>query len=195
MYFSCDAGDSKGYGLIKYVSSDAAAQARHLLDGRTVTCPKNPHASYSLDCDWLNSSHITFKSLHSKALFVNCLPPNYRDLGEFRRIFSLLKTPPYCQVGCSTDHFCMWLFCNERSPCYKFAILCLKEQKNSAAPGRRDLFHGQWQFMGLFDIFNIPVWQPLPLLSYFLSNISLSKRQTYCGIHSTRANPRGRNFL
>ena len=91
-------GQSKGYGLIKYVSSDAAAQARHLLDGRTVTCPKNPHLTYSLDCDWLNSSHISFKSLHSKALVVNCLPPNYRDMGEFRKIFSVVKTPPYCQV-------------------------------------------------------------------------------------------------
>ena len=92
-------GESKGYGLIKYVSSDAAAQARHLLDGRTVTCPNNPHAPvYSLDCDWLNSAHITFRSLHSKALLVNSLPPNYRDMGDFRRIFSVVKTPPYCQV-------------------------------------------------------------------------------------------------
>lgn len=29
-------GHSKGYGLIKYVSSDAAAQASHLLEGRIV---------------------------------------------------------------------------------------------------------------------------------------------------------------
>ena len=91
-------GDSKGYGLIKYVSSDAAAQARHLLDGRTVTCPKFPHMSYSLDCDWLNSSHITFKSLHSKVLLINRLPRGYRDLGEFKRVFSIIKKPPYCQV-------------------------------------------------------------------------------------------------
>ena len=95
-------GDSKGYGLIKYVSSDAAAQARHLLDGRTVTCPKYPHMSYSLDCDWLNSSHITFKSLHSKVLLINRLPPGYRDLAEFRRVFSVIKKPPYCQVSFDT---------------------------------------------------------------------------------------------
>ena len=97
-YMQCILGDSKGYGLIKYVSSDAAAQARHLLDGRTVTCLKMPHMSYSLDCDWLNSSHITFKSLHSKALLINRLPPGYREFGEFRRIFSVIKNPPYCQV-------------------------------------------------------------------------------------------------
>ena len=92
-------GESKGYGLIKYVSSDAAAQARHLLDGRTVTSSRYPHMTYGLDCDWLNSAHTSFKSLHSKALYVDHLPPNYRDMGEFRRIFSVFKSPPYCQVG------------------------------------------------------------------------------------------------
>eukprot|EP00095_Tigriopus_kingsejongensis_P002316 snap_masked-scaffold347_size200506-processed-gene-0.11 protein:Tk02316 transcript:snap_masked-scaffold347_size200506-processed-gene-0.11-mRNA-1 annotation:"ribonucleoprotein ptb-binding 1-like isoform x2" len=85
-------GESKGYGLIKYLSSDAAAQARHLLDGRVIN-------SYRMDCDWLNSGHITFKSLHSKALFVDHLPPRYRDLGEFRKIFSVVRNPPYCQIA------------------------------------------------------------------------------------------------
>ena len=92
-------GDSKGYGLIKYVSSDAAAQARHLLDGRTVTCPKFPHMSYSLNCDWLSSSHITFKSLHSKALLVERLPPGYRDLKEFRTICSVVQKPAFSNVS------------------------------------------------------------------------------------------------
>ena len=92
-------GDSKGYGLIKYVSSDAAAQARHLLDGRTVTCPKFPHMSYSLNCDWLSSSHITFKSLHSKALLVERLPPGYRDLKEFRNICSVVQKPAFSNVS------------------------------------------------------------------------------------------------
>ncbi|TRY74489.1 hypothetical protein TCAL_15657 [Tigriopus californicus] len=85
-------GESKGYGLIKYLSSDASAQARHLLDGREIN-------QYRIDCDWLNSGHITFKSLHSKALFVDHLPPGYRDLGEFRKIFSVVKNPPYCQIA------------------------------------------------------------------------------------------------
>jgi hypothetical protein len=77
---------------VKYVSSDAAAQARHLLDGRNLN-------SYILDCDWLNSLHISFKSLHSKALFIDQLPPNYRDLGEFRKVFSVVRNPPYCQIA------------------------------------------------------------------------------------------------
>ena len=94
-------GESKGYGLIKYVSSEAAAQARHLLDGRTVPGgPRdNPHDVYKLDCDWLNSSHISFASLHSKALYVDHLPPNFRDLTEFRKLFGVVKQPPYCQIA------------------------------------------------------------------------------------------------
>ncbi|CAB4069220.1 unnamed protein product [Lepeophtheirus salmonis] len=85
-------GESKDYGLIKYMSSDAAAQARHLLDNREID-------SYTIDCDWLNSGRITFASLHSKCLYVNHLPPNYRDMGEFRKRFSVIKNPPYCQIA------------------------------------------------------------------------------------------------
>lgn len=85
-------GQSKGYGLIKYLSSEAAAQARHLLDGRVV------NGNYVVDCDWLNAGHITFQSLHSKALYVDGLPHNYRDLAEFRKTFSVIMKPPYCQV-------------------------------------------------------------------------------------------------
>ncbi len=90
--FSVHLGKSKGYGLIKYVSSEAAAQARHLLDGRIVG------ATHYIDCEWLHSSRITFASLHSKALYVDNLPPGYRDGAEFRSIFSAIKNPPYCQV-------------------------------------------------------------------------------------------------
>lgn len=90
-------GESKGYGLIKYVSSEAAAQARHLLDGRSVTDRENLHDVYKLDCDWLNSSHISFANLHSKALYVDHLPADFRDLREFKRIFSTIK-PPYFSV-------------------------------------------------------------------------------------------------
>lgn len=88
-------GESKGYGLIKYVSSEAAAQARHLLDGRIVT--SGGHDVYKLDCDWLNSSHISFGSLHSKALYVDHLPPNFRYdflLVNFLRIRFQNKTNP-----------------------------------------------------------------------------------------------------
>ncbi|QQP39030.1 Uncharacterized protein FKW44_019784, partial [Caligus rogercresseyi] len=86
-------GESKGYGLIKYMSSDAAAQAKHLLDGREL------EAGHVLDCDWLNSGRITLVSLHSKCLYVNHLPQNYRDMGEFRKRFSVVKNPPYCQIA------------------------------------------------------------------------------------------------
>ena len=37
-------------------------------------------------------------SLHSKCLFVDRLPENYRDMAEFRKIFSTVVNPPYCQV-------------------------------------------------------------------------------------------------
>ena len=87
------AGESKGYGLIKYLSSDASAQARHLLDGRLVG------SSHNIVCHWLNSSHITFASLHSKALYVDCLPKNYGNNGEFKKIFSVEKVPSFCMVS------------------------------------------------------------------------------------------------
>ena len=78
--------------MVKYFSSDASAQARHLLDGSTV-------GSYVIECDWLNSAHINFSSLHAKALYIDCLPPNYRDLREFKKMFCKVKTPIYCQVS------------------------------------------------------------------------------------------------
>lgn len=86
-------GESKGYGLIKYLSSDASAQARHLLDGRLVG------PTHEIDCDWLNSSHISFASLHSKTLYVDCLPQNFRDMKEFRRMFSVITATSYCHVS------------------------------------------------------------------------------------------------
>ena len=72
---------------------------------------------HALDCDWLKahkadgqagqsenaeseeeSSPAAEISLHSKCLFVDRLPPDYRDMGEFRRLFSAVVSPPYCQV-------------------------------------------------------------------------------------------------
>ena len=84
-------GRSKGYGLVKYCSNEAAAQARHLLDGRELE-------GHSLQADWLNSTHIAFRQLHSKCLYVDQLPPNYRDMATYRRVFSVVRNPPYCQV-------------------------------------------------------------------------------------------------
>jgi len=85
-------GESKGYGLVKYCSNEAAAQARHLLDGRDIR-------GFSIQADWLNSTHISFKQLHSKCLYVDNLPPNYRDMATYRKIFSVIKNPPYCQIA------------------------------------------------------------------------------------------------
>lgn len=51
-----------------------------------------------LCCDWLDSTHVTFESLHSKCLFVDHLPKDFRDMGQFRKVFSAVVSPPYCQV-------------------------------------------------------------------------------------------------
>ena len=48
--------------------------------------------------DWLPSSIIQYKSLHSKCLLVENLPPQYRNFTQFRKIFSCVAKPPYCQV-------------------------------------------------------------------------------------------------
>ncbi|OXA63363.1 Ribonucleoprotein PTB-binding 1 [Folsomia candida] len=93
-------GDNKGYGFVEYVTKEAALQAKNALDGkRLLDC--------TAVCDWLDSSHITVRSLHSKCLYVDRLPPNYRDMAEFRRVFSTIVNPPYCQIalknGCPQD--------------------------------------------------------------------------------------------
>ncbi|CAG7822372.1 unnamed protein product [Allacma fusca] len=93
-------GESKGYGFVEYVTKEAALQAKNALDGRQIL-------DFTAVCDWLDSSHVTVRSLHSKCLYVDRLPPNYRDMGEFRRIFSTVVNPPYCQIalknGCPLD--------------------------------------------------------------------------------------------
>ncbi len=53
---------------------------------------------HTLQADWINSTHISLKQLHSKCLYVDRLPPNYRDMAAYRKMFSVLKNPPYCQV-------------------------------------------------------------------------------------------------
>ena len=55
--------------------------------------------AHRIVCDWLDSSHVTFASLHSKILYVDCLPANYRDNAEFRKIFSVENNPCYCMVS------------------------------------------------------------------------------------------------
>lgn len=95
--FACssDTGRSKGYGLVRYECSQAAAQARQLLDGRQ--CGGN-----TLQADWLNSTFTQYSQLHSKCLYVDCLPDGYRDMTAYRKLFSVVKNPPYCQVTTET---------------------------------------------------------------------------------------------
>ncbi|KAK8751743.1 hypothetical protein OTU49_010059, partial [Cherax quadricarinatus] len=83
-------GESKGYGFMEYVTKEVALQAKSVLDGRELR-------DTVLVCDWLDPSHVTFASLHSTCLYVDHLPKDYRDMGEFRRVFSKVTNPPYCQ--------------------------------------------------------------------------------------------------
>nr|CAD7442742.1 unnamed protein product [Timema bartmani] len=93
-------GESKGYGFVEYTTKESALQAKNILDGLQVE-------NCALCCDWLDSSHVTFESLHSKCLYVDKLPKDFRDMGEFRKVFSSVVNPPYCQIalknGCPQD--------------------------------------------------------------------------------------------
>jgi hypothetical protein len=96
-------GDSKGYGFVEYTTKEAALQAKNMLDGKQVE-------NLILCCDWLDSSHITFDSLHSKCLYVDRLPKDFRDMGEFRKVFGSVVNPPYCQV-CTCVNSIILVFC------------------------------------------------------------------------------------
>lgn len=103
MYFlmiSEKTGASKGYGFVQYTNKESALSARNALNDKMVD-------SFHLVCDWLDSSRLTFKSLHSTCLYVDHLPRQFRDMGEFRAIFSKIVKPPYCQIalrnGCPLD--------------------------------------------------------------------------------------------
>lgn len=93
-------GKSKGYGFVQYRSKEYALAARNGLNDKTVD-------GCQLVCDWLDSSHLSFKSLHSTCLYVDRLPRQFRDMGEFRAIFEKIVRPPYCQIalrnGCPLD--------------------------------------------------------------------------------------------
>lgn len=103
MYFlmiSEKTGASKGYGFVQYANKESALSARNALNDKMVD-------TFQLVCDWLDSSHLTFKSLHSTCLYVDHLPRQFRDMGEFRAIFETIVKPPYCQIalrnGCPLD--------------------------------------------------------------------------------------------
>ncbi|XP_039300030.1 uncharacterized protein LOC120355548 [Nilaparvata lugens] len=85
-------GKSKGYGFVEYVTEESALQAKQMLENKIF-------GTFTLDCDWLDSKLVKFESLHSKCLYVDCLPKNFRNLSEFRKIFSTAVSPSYCQIG------------------------------------------------------------------------------------------------
>ncbi|KAK6634493.1 hypothetical protein RUM43_011894 [Polyplax serrata] len=92
LVFDLLAGESKGYGFVEYASKETAQHAKNNLDGMLIN-------DVTLCADFIDSTHITFESLHSKCLYVDNLPHNYRDMGEFRRKFSKVINPPYCQIA------------------------------------------------------------------------------------------------
>lgn len=97
-------GKFKGYGLVKYVSKASSIQARHVLDGQEV------RGGHVVDCDWLKHTNPSNSviSLHSKCLYVDNLPEDYRDMSEFRRIFSRVVNPPYCQIAIKNGVIQKW---------------------------------------------------------------------------------------
>lgn len=85
-------GSKKGYGFAQFGSSVAGLQARHVLDGQEVR-------GHKVECDWVKEGTHTIDSLHSKVLYVDNLPTGFRDLVQFRKIFSTVVNPPYCQIA------------------------------------------------------------------------------------------------
>ena len=82
-------GKSKGYGIVKYQTMEAATQARHLIN----------HSTHITSiCEWIPDIFVTYRSLHSKCLLVEHLPSIYKNLTMFRKIFSVIKEPIFCQV-------------------------------------------------------------------------------------------------
>ena len=67
-------------------------QARHVLEGHELR-------GHSLDCGWLQVGSHPLSTLQSKVLYVDNLPKGYKDMGQFRNLFSRIVKPPYCQVN------------------------------------------------------------------------------------------------
>jgi len=85
-------GVFKGYGFACFKSKVAALQARHVLEGQEVR-------GHAIDCGWIKEGTHQLADLQSKVLYVDHLPTGFRDLAQFRKIFSTIVTPPYCQIA------------------------------------------------------------------------------------------------
>lgn len=92
LLYSDKTGESKGYGFVEYQSRDCGQRVRSQLDGRM-------YEGQALACDWLDTSIVTVAGLHSKLLYVDCLPGGFRDMSQFRTLFSQVANPPYCQIA------------------------------------------------------------------------------------------------
>lgn len=77
---------------MEYGTREAGQRARAQLDGKL-------YEGHTLASDWLDASIVTAAGLHSKLLYVDGLPLGFRDMGQFRKLFSQVAHPPYCQVG------------------------------------------------------------------------------------------------
>ena len=86
-------GKNKGYGIVLYPSIKGAVDARRLLDMKEVD-------GQPVICEFVGSGVKTFESLNSMCLYVDCLPKDFHDMCEFRKIFSTIVNPAYCQVRC-----------------------------------------------------------------------------------------------
>ncbi|XP_022252586.1 uncharacterized protein LOC106468542 isoform X2 [Limulus polyphemus] len=92
LVYDHETDQSKGYGLVEYCSRAVACQAKSLLNLKQLD-------SGFLYCEWLDHKLITYSSLYSRCLFVTRLPADFRDLTSFRKFFSEIATPIYCQLS------------------------------------------------------------------------------------------------
>ena len=53
---------------------------------------------------------MNITSLSLQVLFVDKLPPGFRDLAQFRKLFSSIVNPPYCQVRTGISNEPSWRF-------------------------------------------------------------------------------------
>ncbi|XP_076338050.1 uncharacterized protein LOC143240086 isoform X2 [Tachypleus tridentatus] len=112
LVYDHETDQSKGYGLVEYCSRAVACQAKSLLNLKQLD-------SEFLYCEWLDHKLITYSSLYSRCLFVTKLPADFRDLTSFRKFFSEVATPIYCQLSLRNE------------PSAKFGLVEFANQKDA----------------------------------------------------------------
>ncbi|XP_043940510.1 ribonucleoprotein PTB-binding 1 isoform X2 [Protopterus annectens] len=89
-------GHSKGYGFVEYMKKDSAARAKSDLLGK-------PLGSRTLFVHWTDVNQLTYDLIHSKCLYVEKLPLDYRDVDQLQHIFSSVYRPVFCQIAYGSD--------------------------------------------------------------------------------------------